>query len=215
MQRFTQGHTARQGQKGSNPGRTLFLFIDFPVKGEKCSGPFEAELRQSWDEELTGGWFQFKKEELSPYSDFPQHKGSSEQGPGCWLSRTSLRVVRQSPSVYHPALSSRQASSAPRASYLRPSLRLWAEEIKRIFCSWGGWAQAQGERDCWGLKGERTPFFIRNLGLGKAVWKSMVFEVPKIRIWVMARAAIFWLWHFSFMTCRKADNIDLQGWFEG
>lgn len=82
VQRFTQGHTARQGQKGTRPGRTLFLFIDFPVKREKCSGPFEAELKPSWNLQEVG--FNSKRKSFLPtaISHNPREAASRAQDAG-------------------------------------------------------------------------------------------------------------------------------------
>ena len=35
VQGFTQGHTARKGQRGNRPDRALFLVINFPLKSER------------------------------------------------------------------------------------------------------------------------------------------------------------------------------------
>lgn len=45
VQVFTQGHTARKGQRDNRPDRAFFLAINFPLKSERYAGPFETERR--------------------------------------------------------------------------------------------------------------------------------------------------------------------------
>lgn len=126
---MTQGHTARQGQRGTGPGRACFLIINVPVKTEKRACPFQAEVRQAAVRDSQGrGWSQVTEKAFS-LQKLSTTPGKQQAGPRvlressfCHAAiRQSLKCLPSCPSPI-PALSSGPGPPAPRSSHVRPSL---------------------------------------------------------------------------------------------
>lgn len=74
---YPRSHSKAEVERGTRPGRALFLAINSPVK-ERC--PSEAEVRDLQEAGL------HSERKFSPYRDLPRPKGSSREGARSWLS---------------------------------------------------------------------------------------------------------------------------------